>query len=298
MPWSDHPGRMSINWRSYNDVAEVYSRVAEVHYFARPAQDLLSLLDPQPGSRLLDAGAGSGAVTALAAGAVGRRGMVVGLDPAVSMLLRWQSRCAGHPVAGALPHLPHPDASFDAVAAAFVLTHVLDCEGALNALVRVLKPSGRLGVSCWASSPSNTPPGNVSQDTTHRFIDEAALTDALRTALPWEARFSVPDAVKIALDGAGLRDTRVEQREYDVEMSTTSYLESRLMSLSSRFMQSCLSADEWGRFKDQLASELAGRFGLRVAFAVRVNLGVGVRRPMRRRRLRTPIGRPTSSSTR
>jgi ubiquinone/menaquinone biosynthesis C-methylase UbiE len=269
---------MSTDWRSYNDVAEVYSRVAEVHYFARPAQDLLALLDPAPGSRLLDAGAGSGAVTALAAAAVGGRGMVVGLDPAVSMLLSWRNRCPGHPVAGALPHLPHPDASFDSVAAAFVLTHVLECEGALNALVRVLKPSGRLGVSCWASSPSETPPGNVWRDTAHGFIDEAALTDALRTALPWEARFSVPDALKDALHSAGLRDAHVEQREYDVEMSTSSYLESRLMSLSSRFIQSCLPPDEWGRFKDQLSSELSSRFGPQVAFTVRVNLGVGVKR--------------------
>ena len=49
------------NWRSYNEVAEVYARVAEVHYFAGPARDLLALVDPAPGSRFLDAGAGSGA---------------------------------------------------------------------------------------------------------------------------------------------------------------------------------------------------------------------------------------------
>jgi len=268
---------MITDWRSYNDVAEVYSRVAEVHYFARPAQDLLCMLDPAPGSRFLDAGAGSGAVTALAAAVVGRLGMVVGLDPAVSMLLRWQNRCASHPVAGALPHVPHPDGSFDSVAAGFVLTHVLDCEGALNALVRVLKPSGRLGVSCWASSPSHAPPGKVWQDTAHGFVDEAVMTDALQAALPWEARFSVPDALKVVLQSAGLGDARVEQREYDVEMSTIAYLESRLMSLSSRFIQSCLPADEWARFKDQLARELSSRCGPRVAFTVRVNFGIGVK---------------------
>jgi hypothetical protein len=49
---------MKTDWRSYNHVTEVYARVAEVTYFARPAQDLYRL-EPAPGSRLLDAGAGS-----------------------------------------------------------------------------------------------------------------------------------------------------------------------------------------------------------------------------------------------
>jgi hypothetical protein len=138
-------------------------------------------------------------------------------------------------------------------------------------------PGGRLGVSCWASSPSETPPGKAAQETVRRFLNDERLTEGLRTALPWESRFAAPGALEAALCGAGLRDTRVEQREYEVEMSTISYVESRLISLSSRFMQSCLPADHWQRFKDELASELCDRFGPRIAFTVRTNLGVGAK---------------------
>jgi ubiquinone/menaquinone biosynthesis C-methylase UbiE len=114
------------DWRSYDPIAETYARVAEGNYFVKPAAELLSLLDPVPGSRFLDIGTGTGVVAALAVDLVGPGGLVVGLDPAVEMLRGLRKRSSAEAVVGELPNLPHRDESFDAIAAAFVLTHVSD----------------------------------------------------------------------------------------------------------------------------------------------------------------------------
>ena len=264
-------------WRSYDPIAETYARIAEGYYFAKPARALLSLLDPAPGSRVLDVGTGTGVVAALAVHLVGPGGLVVGLDPAVGMLRALRKRCSAEAVVGVLPLLPHPEASFDAIAAAFVLTHVSDYGGALDAMVKALRPGGRLAISAWGTSPSSTPPGEAWQVVVREFISHETLQAALGEALPWEERFSDPMFLEAALRVAGLTDTRVDQLKYPVAMATDAFVESRLISLPSRFMESVLPAREWRRFTEEASHRLAEAFGSQLCFEVRVNLGVGTK---------------------
>lgn len=175
---------MRKDWRSYDPIAETYARIAEGNYFAKPARALVSLLDPAPRSRVLDMGTGTGVVAALAVQLVSPGGLVVGLDPAVGMLRALRKRCTVEAVVGALPRLPDPEASFDAIAAAFVLTHLSDYAGALDAMVNVLRPAGRLAIASWATSPSSTPPGDAWRAVAREFISDEMLQAALGEALP------------------------------------------------------------------------------------------------------------------
>lgn len=138
-------------------------------------------LDVRPGHRLLDLGCGAGRHTYEAR----RRGAtVVSLDRDGDVLagvttmvdaMVAQGELAGAP-GGALRAdaraLPFADGSFDRVVAAEVLEHVPDDDPAIDELVRVLAPGGRLAVTvparrpeqlCWALDPAyhRAPGGHV-----------------------------------------------------------------------------------------------------------------------------------------
>ena len=100
----------------------------------------------QPGSRLLDAGCGSGQFAV----ALAKRGArVTGIDLSPEMIRRAEARTREHGVAvdwriGNLSRLSEPFAIYDAILARVVLQFVPDVAGTLREFRRVLRPSGRL----------------------------------------------------------------------------------------------------------------------------------------------------------
>lgn len=106
------------------------------------------------GSRVADIGCGNGRVRQ---SLVGRRVGYVGIDFSTQQL----AQAAAHQrfrlpdqqfVVGALPHLPLPDQSFDAVFCIAVLHHIPSKamrQAAVVDLARLLKPGGRLFIMNW-----------------------------------------------------------------------------------------------------------------------------------------------------
>jgi trans-aconitate 2-methyltransferase len=122
------------NWNS-----ELYqSSHAFVWQFGR---DLLSLLSPKPGERILDVGCGTGQLTSeiAASGA-----QVVGLDQSPEMTA---AASRNYPEirfeVGDIAAASY-DSEFDAVFSNAALHWVKDQEGAIAAIARALKPGGRL----------------------------------------------------------------------------------------------------------------------------------------------------------
>lgn len=110
---------------------------------------ILRSLAPRGSGAVLDAGCGTGAVTA-ALGAALPETRVVGLDAHPGLLDRARARGAG----GARPELflgnigdpPFPDATFDLVLARYVFQHLAEPVAAARGLRRVLRPGGHLAV--------------------------------------------------------------------------------------------------------------------------------------------------------
>lgn len=133
----------------YDDFADAYSAENEVNlfnaYYERPA--MLGLAGEVSGRRILDAGCGSGPLSA----ALRDRGAVVsGIDASAAMLELARRRLgedADLRVADLGEPLPFADAEFDDVVASLVLHYLQDWSGALAELRRVLRPGGRLMVS-------------------------------------------------------------------------------------------------------------------------------------------------------
>ncbi|GAA2580826.1 class I SAM-dependent methyltransferase [Actinomadura fulvescens] len=132
---------------------------------AHTVEAVLNSAAAGPRTRLLDIGCGPGPVTA-AALTLGAQ--VTAADADLDMVELVARR---HPHAqvrvAALPGLPFPDESFDAVAGNFVIEHTGDPVAAAAELHRVLRPGGTIVLTCW------TYPGN-------RAV--AVFSEALRAA--------------------------------------------------------------------------------------------------------------------
>jgi SAM-dependent methyltransferase len=151
---SDVPGNRVLpaeppRVNDYDTLAEGYTATNETSlynaYYERPA--MLALAGDVAGRRILDAGCGSGPLSA----ALRDRGAIVtGFDSSAGMLEQARRRLgddANLQVADIGRPLPYADGAFDDVIASLVLHYLEDWGPALAELRRVLKPGGRLIMS-------------------------------------------------------------------------------------------------------------------------------------------------------
>lgn len=143
----ENVGQPVVN--DYDSFAEAYTALSESGlynaYYCRPA--ILDLAGDVTGRRILDAGCGSGPLSA----ALRDRGAILtGFDASAGMLKLARQRLGPDVdlhVADLASPLPFPDGAFDDVIACLVLHYLQDWTAPLAELRRVLKPSGRLIVA-------------------------------------------------------------------------------------------------------------------------------------------------------
>jgi arsenite methyltransferase len=113
-------------------------------------REVLRLLAPAAGERVLDIGSGPGLLAGELAAAVGPTGRVCGVDVSADMLALAQARdlpAGSAPVeylSAQVERLPYPDDTFDLAVSTQVLEYVPDVKAALAEAYRVLRPGGRL----------------------------------------------------------------------------------------------------------------------------------------------------------
>ena len=135
--------------------AEGYERVF-MQLSRRMVEPLLDAVDGPVGAALLDVGTGPGPV---AAAAVDRGLTVTAVDAEPSMAQAAARNVPGADVRVAvLPDLGLPDHGFDAIVGNFLIQHVGDPRQSLAALYGLLRPGGRVALTCWhvAHSTGNT----------------------------------------------------------------------------------------------------------------------------------------------
>jgi ubiquinone/menaquinone biosynthesis C-methylase UbiE len=115
------------------------------------AREALLLAGLKPGDRVLDAGCGPGGITETIAELVGPGGHVTGLDLSEERLAeaRTINRRRAHVrfLPGDVRRTGLPDAAFDFTWCQFVLQYVADRQAALQELVRVTAPGGKVVIS-------------------------------------------------------------------------------------------------------------------------------------------------------
>jgi ubiquinone/menaquinone biosynthesis C-methylase UbiE len=115
--------------------------------------EYIRLLGVSPGEQVLEIGCGSGAVTRALAERIAPDGKVTGLDACAPLLPIARGLASAVELDnliefrhGDCRNLPFPDASFDVTLAVTTLSHVPNAERALQEMVRVTRPGGRLGI--------------------------------------------------------------------------------------------------------------------------------------------------------
>jgi SAM-dependent methyltransferase len=114
-----------------------------------PAVSVIRALDIGDARRVLDVGAGTGALTGVlrdsAPGA-----SVFSLDASCAMLRLAHDRAGATPCLADSARLPVATGSVDAVLLAYVLFHLVEPAHGVNEAARVLRPGGRVGTVTWA----------------------------------------------------------------------------------------------------------------------------------------------------
>ncbi|GIG22214.1 demethylmenaquinone methyltransferase [Cellulomonas chitinilytica] len=143
--------------KMFDAVAPRYDRTNDVISLGQDRawrKATLAALDAHPGETVLDLAAGTGTSTEPLADKGVR---AIPCDLSLGMLAVGKERRPDLPfVAGDALHLPFADESFDAVTMSFGLRNVTDVRRALEELLRVTKPGGRL-VVCEFSRPTFKP---------------------------------------------------------------------------------------------------------------------------------------------
>jgi SAM-dependent methyltransferase len=152
--------------------AEGWEARADSYRFLRPITaraigTLHAAAGVGPGRQVLDVGCGPGD---LAAAAAATGADTVGIDVAPSMVRRAALANPTIPFrVGSFEAIPGREAAFDALVGNFVLNHVGRAEVALAEAMRVLRPTGMLGLSAWDAPHRNRVLG--------LFVDAVAAVD-------------------------------------------------------------------------------------------------------------------------
>ena len=246
---------MQLDWRSYDDVAEIYERV-HAPRFAEPARDLVALAGVAPGWKVLDVGTGTGVV---GAAAIATGAEVVGVDPSPGMLAVARRQRPELPVYEAEAiDLPFPAGSFDCVLAGFVVAHFAKPDTALFDVLRVTRPGGTIAVSAWADRQDTFT--STWLDLVHDVVPKEVLDAAMAQAIPHHDRFRKADVLSQVLHEAGVRKIRIERTVYEWHYTRAEYLEGLQTWATARFVRGMLDDIAWDRLLLRAAEVFSARF--------------------------------------
>jgi SAM-dependent methyltransferase len=141
---------------SFDVAAQDYQRFMG-RYSERLAERLLAAVAPRPGQRVLDVGAGPGALTAPLARLLGSAA-VAAIEPSPRFVQALQERLPGVDVRRASAEaIPFPDDSFDLAAAQLVVNFMTAPVAGLAEMRRVTKPGGMVAASVWDYGGDRSP---------------------------------------------------------------------------------------------------------------------------------------------
>jgi ubiquinone/menaquinone biosynthesis C-methylase UbiE len=147
--WNRGPAR-PLGDSSASDYSDKLDRFAV--FASRELDALVATLPIRPASRVLDAGCGTGRLLPTLQHQAGHRGLVVGMDLSGAHIRRAR-RHSTRLLQGDFDRVPFQPQTFDAIWMLNALNHSADRRGAIEGLVRLLRPGGCLALAQSAMLP-------------------------------------------------------------------------------------------------------------------------------------------------
>jgi glycosyltransferase involved in cell wall biosynthesis/SAM-dependent methyltransferase len=216
--------------------------------YRRRARWMVDRLDLHDGQRVLDAGCGLGSHLHLLRSMYQQLDLI-GVDLDAERLTRAREVLPGVPLAlAALGALPVPDAAVDRVLASEVLEHLVDDEGALHELHRVLRPGGVLVASVpHADYPFWWDPVN---GTLERLGRPPLRHGPLAGIWTDHERLYRPDGLRRLVERAGFEVEEVEEQTHHVLAFSHQLVYGLGVRLLERGLVSTSTRERSGRFGD------------------------------------------------
>jgi SAM-dependent methyltransferase len=181
---------------------------------------------------VLDVGCGDGIPTA----SLAQRHQVIGVDFALSMLLRAKSNLPSASfLRASIDHLPLRSASISAVTCFFVLSDYSDPTNIVNELQRVLQVHGRMILADYSSD-----------DDLNNLLDDLQLRVICRGRHMF--RLS-PEAMNILVQKPGLKVEAIKTLTHQLKIPLDAFINQLyLSSVGFEYRERQLSKDQWRKF--------------------------------------------------
>jgi ubiquinone/menaquinone biosynthesis C-methylase UbiE len=253
------PDQVPEQW---SGIASSYERAFE-GLSSQFAADALELLNLQPGERVIDVAAGTGAFSLLAA----RTGAdILATDFAPGMVARLRQRIVAAGIAGITAEvmdgqaLSVPDSSFDASVSVLGLIFFADIPKGIAELRRVLRPGGRAAIVCWGDLKKLQLMTSVMQS-----IRKVVPGFPPPAALPVWARLAGASMLRDQMQNAGFREIEI--------VTSTRFL--KIESPQMFWTDFTSSAPPLAFLFKQLGPECAAAVGRDYMESLRINSGDG-----------------------
>lgn len=198
--------------RAYDDAGELWSE-GPARVYRALAQPVLDAVGDVAGATALDVGTGSGV---LADELVRRGAGVFGLDLSLGMLRR-ASEDRPPAVVADVRSIPFRSGSVDLATASFVLNHLEDPVPAVQELVRVTRPGGRVLATSFEGETAHPAKGVVDEVASSFGFEPPAWYEALKSSV--QPVLASADAFADAGRAGGLSGVRVERVPVRVDLA-------------------------------------------------------------------------------
>ena len=250
---------------------------------ARLAQEALKLAGLKPGDRFLDVAAGPGGLS-LPAARLGAQ--VVATDWSPAMIERFEVRVREEGITGAegkvmdCHALEFEDDSFDITGSLFGVMLVPDQGVALQEMVRVTKPGGRVLMIAYGF-PQEVEFLGVFISALQAVVP--GFTGLPADPPPLEFQSSDPEVFRQRLTAAGLRDVQIDETAEQLEFHTGQEMWDWVLGSNpiTTMITADLTDDQRATIKQVLHGMLRERAegGAKAVLRNKVHIGIGTKRP-------------------